>query len=199
MSFMVMTTQKCRPLLGTWNGLDFRLLSCMSRPAPGLRLSRSLKPMLTWPLLSTPTMPDDIGGTVGGSQSARARQNVVLELGYFLGKLGRKRNCALVVEGVEIPSDFSGVVYIPMDANGAWSLILRENSRRQASKSISKEYSSDFSGVFSAQDIACSRFSQRAQWISCFFAHTSQNSARVCMLRYRLRQLCSQGNYLLYS
>jgi hypothetical protein len=52
--------------------------------------------------------PDDVGGIVGGPQNARARQNVVLELGYFLGRLGRKRTCALVVEGIEIPSDFSG-------------------------------------------------------------------------------------------
>jgi predicted nucleotide-binding protein len=53
----------------------------------------------------------------------------VLELGYFLGKLGRKRTCALVVEGVEIPSDFSGVVYISMDTNGAWKLHLARELR----------------------------------------------------------------------
>ncbi|GEM_PF-1044947 len=50
----------------------------------------------------------------------RARQNVVLELGYFMAKLGRIRTRALVVEGVEIPSDYSGVVYIKIDREDAW-------------------------------------------------------------------------------
>ena len=55
---------------------------------------------------------------------ARARQNVVFELGYFIGRLGRNRVCALYAEGVEIPSDYSGVVYTKLDASGAWRLEL---------------------------------------------------------------------------
>lgn len=50
----------------------------------------------------------------------RARQNVVLELGFFIGKIGRHKVCALVKGDVEIPSDFDGVVYVPMDDHGAW-------------------------------------------------------------------------------
>lgn len=50
----------------------------------------------------------------------RARQNVVFEHGYLNAKLGRNRVCALVEEGVEYPGDLSGVVYIPIDPNGAW-------------------------------------------------------------------------------
>jgi len=53
-------------------------------------------------------------------QSARARQNVILELGYFLGKLGRNRVCALYRPGVEIPSDYTGVLYVSLDDAGAW-------------------------------------------------------------------------------
>ena len=41
----------------------------------------------------------------------RARQNVILELGYFIGLLGRSRVCCLYKEGVEVPSDISGVLY----------------------------------------------------------------------------------------
>jgi predicted nucleotide-binding protein len=41
----------------------------------------------------------------------RARQNVVLELGYFIGKLGRNRVCCLYRGEVDIPSDVSGVLY----------------------------------------------------------------------------------------
>jgi len=51
---------------------------------------------------------------------ARARQNVVFEHGYLMGKIGRKNVCALVKKNVEKPNDISGVVYIDMDENGAW-------------------------------------------------------------------------------
>jgi len=54
----------------------------------------------------------------------RARQNVVFELGFFIGRLGRGKVCALYTQGVELPSDFQGVVYIPLDASGAWRLSL---------------------------------------------------------------------------
>ena len=54
--------------------------------------------------------PDDMGGIAPGSNlQPRARQNVILELGYFIGKLGRPRVCALYVTGVELPSDLHGV------------------------------------------------------------------------------------------
>jgi predicted nucleotide-binding protein with TIR-like domain len=71
--------------------------------------------------------PDDHGGPASSSaetQQPRARQNVILELGYFLGRLGRSRVCALYQEGVEIPSDYSGVLYVKLDPEGGWRLHL---------------------------------------------------------------------------
>jgi predicted nucleotide-binding protein len=56
--------------------------------------------------------------------SPRARQNVVLEFGYFMGALGRKNVRAIVEEGVETPSDYSGVLFIPFDASDGWRLKL---------------------------------------------------------------------------
>ena len=50
----------------------------------------------------------------------RARQNVILELGYFLGKLGRSRVCALYEAGVEIPSDYRGVSFVELDRTERW-------------------------------------------------------------------------------
>ena len=58
------------------------------------------------------------------SYKSRARQNVIAELGYFVGKLGRKKVCSLYVEGVEIPSDFNGVLYVPYDHSGSWKFQL---------------------------------------------------------------------------
>lgn len=59
--------------------------------------------------------PDDVGGPAKGSMSPRARQNVVFELGYFVGRLGRDRVVAMTKGGVELPSDIAGVVYISLD------------------------------------------------------------------------------------
>jgi predicted nucleotide-binding protein len=65
--------------------------------------------------------PDDIGGVEGGDLYPRARQNVILELGFFIGKLGRMKVAALHVEGVELPSDVQGVLYTRYDgSDGAW-------------------------------------------------------------------------------
>ena len=67
--------------------------------------------------------PDDLGGaTTAPAQVARARQNVIFELGYFVGKLGRGRACLLRKGEVEIPSDLYGVIYKDMDATEGWKL-----------------------------------------------------------------------------
>jgi predicted nucleotide-binding protein len=61
---------------------------------------------------------DDVGSAKGAATlNARARQNVVLELGFFFGKLGRSRVVALYEDGIELPSDISGVLYIPLSGN----------------------------------------------------------------------------------
>ena len=64
--------------------------------------------------------PDDSGGKSGDAPKARARQNVVFELGYFIGALGPERVVALVRGEIERPSDFEGVVYVKYDASGGW-------------------------------------------------------------------------------
>jgi predicted nucleotide-binding protein len=49
---------------------------------------------------------------------AMDEHNIVLGVGS--GALGRERVCALHKGEVEIPSDFSGVLWIRMDTGGAW-------------------------------------------------------------------------------
>jgi len=68
--------------------------------------------------------PDDEGCEKGGTARPRARQNVVLELGYFLGRLGRTHVCALKRGDIEIPSDFEGVVYVGFDNSDGWKQAL---------------------------------------------------------------------------
>jgi len=80
--------------------------------------------------------PDDVGGDMGSLDAIlsypgfppdyedifeepnplmkrRARQNVILEFGYFIGKLNRDRVCCLHKGDVELPSDMHGIVYVP--------------------------------------------------------------------------------------
>ena len=60
--------------------------------------------------------------------SGRARQNVVFEHGFLIGKLGRSKVCPLVKGSVETPNDISGIVYTSMDS-GSWQLELAKELR----------------------------------------------------------------------
>lgn len=67
---------------------------------------------------------DDVGGKSAETLQPRARQNVLLELGFFLGRIGRDRVAALYEESVEIPSDYDGVLFVPLDSAGGWRFLL---------------------------------------------------------------------------
>ena len=79
--------------------------------------------------------PDDIATSRKDMKSYhfRARQNVLYELGFFSGKLGRNKVCALSrndpTGNSELPSDFLGVVYVSMDGNGSWRIQLAKEMK----------------------------------------------------------------------
>lgn len=66
--------------------------------------------------------PDDIAKErhTKGIERFRARQNVVFELGYFFGMLGRDKVCVLYKGAVEEPSDIKGLIMVKMDAGQPW-------------------------------------------------------------------------------
>lgn len=70
--------------------------------------------------------PDDVGSKAGEQPlRPRPRQNVILELGYFIGRLGRSKVCALYQGEMELPSDYSGVVWEKYDdLSGSWKIPL---------------------------------------------------------------------------
>lgn len=75
--------------------------------------------------------PDDKGYPRDANPSdakLRARQNVIFEFGYFAGKLGRENVVALFLEDIkfEMPTDLSGILYIPYDKNEVWKYRLVE-------------------------------------------------------------------------
>ena len=73
--------------------------------------------------------PDDVGALKDEADrqlNPRARQNVLFELGYFIGKLNPNRVCLLYKEGVELPSGIRDVTYVPMDRNNDWQLKIKQ-------------------------------------------------------------------------
>lgn len=65
--------------------------------------------------------PDDEGCKRGDAPKPRPRQNVLLELGYFIGRLGRPLVCALATNrDIELPTDLAGVIWEFLDNAGGW-------------------------------------------------------------------------------
>lgn len=76
---------------------------------------------------------DDFGHAKDGSSPAaanRARQNVILEFGYFWGLLTREKTIAVYEPGVELPNDVTGLLYIGTDTNwkGQLAVELRDSA-----------------------------------------------------------------------
>ena len=68
--------------------------------------------------------PCDKGGKDGESLKSRARQNVVFEHGFLIGRLGRNKTCAIIKGDIEKPNDISGLVYITHDIYEGWKIQL---------------------------------------------------------------------------
>lgn len=82
---------------------------------------------------------DDFGhAKADANEQSRARQNVVLETGYFMGKLGRNRIVILADKGIEMPSDLSGVVYTD---TSSWQIDLLKDLKAMG-------YTVDFNKLF---------------------------------------------------
>lgn len=81
---------------------------------------------------------DDEGWTRGaGETRPRARQNVVFEAGFLMGRLGRNRVALLYEPEVELPSDMRGLVYIPLKEGGWREALFKE--LKEAGMNVSRE------------------------------------------------------------
>lgn len=109
--------------------LDLELLILHEQPGKGRTIIEKFENYsdvcFTVVLLSA----DDLAFVKGDNHENsrfRARQNVILELGYFLGKLGRDKVAALYEDGqfIEIPSDYTGVEFISYSGSNDWKLKL---------------------------------------------------------------------------
>jgi predicted nucleotide-binding protein len=106
-------------------GLGIKPVVLFEEPGKGQTIIEKLESRSDVPFAVVLFTPDDLGRAAKEKElHPRARQNVILELGYFLGKLGRSNVVALYDESVELPSDYRGVEYVKIDAEGAWKLRL---------------------------------------------------------------------------
>lgn len=71
---------------------------------------------------------EEVKGVILRNMEKRARQNVVLEFGYFMGLLSRDKVCCLYTGEVKLPSDMRGIVYVHF-----------KNSVTEVKEKISKE------------------------------------------------------------
>jgi len=108
--------------------LGFETIILHERPSGGATVVEKIEDNANVGYAVVLLTPDDIGGdvTTPGKLNPRARQNVILELGYFLGRLGRDRVCAIVNGRVEFPSDFAGIVYVPFEGEVWKTAIVKE-------------------------------------------------------------------------
>jgi predicted nucleotide-binding protein len=99
--------------------LDFAAIVLHEQPSQGRTVIEKFEAHADVGFAVIILTPDDVC-TSGETTTTRARQNVILELGYFVGRLGRARVLALKKGDVELPSDYVGVVWTEFDARGAW-------------------------------------------------------------------------------
>lgn len=114
--------------------LDLKAIILHEQPNKGRTLIEKFEDYADVSFAVVLLTPDDMGYSVASDPSAarpRARQNVVLELGFFLGQLGREHVTPLFAgaEDFEKPSDYDGVTYIPIDPAGAWQYHLARELR----------------------------------------------------------------------
>jgi predicted nucleotide-binding protein len=73
---------------------------------------------------------DDEGRLKGAVDlQPRARQNVILELGLFIGAIKRSNVAILYERGVELPSDIGGLLFIEYDSGDGWKFKLAKEMR----------------------------------------------------------------------
>jgi predicted nucleotide-binding protein len=102
--------------------LDLEPVLLDEQPALGRTLIEKLESQAGLSFAVVILTGDDVGALAADADRlhSRARQNVIFELGFSVGRLGRERVCTLYEERVELPSDVHGVEYTPIDAAGAW-------------------------------------------------------------------------------
>jgi len=107
------------------NDLKRKIIILHEQPNKGLTIMEKFESYSSVDFAVALWTADDLAKVKGEENyRSRARQNVIFETGFFIGKLGRKNVIVLYENGVEIPSDYSGVIFIALAEN--WKDDLRK-------------------------------------------------------------------------
>lgn len=110
-------------------GLDLKPIILHEQPNQGRTIIEKFEDYSQTSYAIVLLTPDDLGGPNADELEPRARQNVILEMGFFWGSLGRGRVAALLKGNLRVPSDYDGVLYIQIDDNYHWQLMLARELR----------------------------------------------------------------------
>lgn len=105
--------------------LDLNPIVLQERPSGGKTVIEKFEDAANVAFAIVLLSPDDVGNVASKSDEllARARQNAILELGFFVALLGRPNVCPLVKGDLDLPSDIHGIVYVPFEGE-SWKLKL---------------------------------------------------------------------------
>lgn len=109
--------------------LGVQVVVSLDTPANGMTIAEKIDEAGGASFAVAVLTPDDVGRAVvdqPGHEAMRARQNVIYELGYFAGRLGRHRVCVLRSSALELPSDLNGQVFIDLDEPEWKTRLVRE-------------------------------------------------------------------------
>ena len=111
--------------------LDLKVIILDEQPSQGRTIIEKFEAQSDVGFTIALLTPDDVGSIKDKQEEEkyRARQNVIFELGYFMGKIGRGRVCLMQKGEIEFPSDLHGIIYIPIDESGGWKLKLLKELR----------------------------------------------------------------------
>jgi hypothetical protein len=117
--------------LGTVLGADVPVVILHEQPNLGRTILEKFEESAAQAQFAVVILTADDEARPRGTETweSRSRQNVVFEMGFFFGKLGRGRVGVLYEAGVERPSDIDGLVYIALDEAGGWKLQLSHEMR----------------------------------------------------------------------
>jgi len=95
-------------------------------PTPGINLMEKIakSPNVTFAIILLTA--DDYGYPKGRPEESKPRpkQDVIFELGFLIGRIGQNQICALCEEGLDLPPEYKGNIFIPYDPGGLWKLLI---------------------------------------------------------------------------
>lgn len=112
----------------TLSRLDLFPIILKEKPNAGLTIIEKLEKYSGVQYAVILVSPDDVAYNKNETdiEKRRARQNVILELGWFMGKIGRDKVAILFKkhEDFDLPSDIQGMLYIGYDRGEGWKIEL---------------------------------------------------------------------------